>query len=135
MCDGKVVNVHEAVMVEDIIKDYIEQFCDEINKHEFLEIDTYIEDEDAFKVINYKDESAYQISVRAIIEQPIRDIISSLETGEFIKLHQITRIVGYFSRVHNWNKTKIGELISRRSGTYWDSKRVNTEKVGSIGEK
>ncbi len=30
----------------------------------------------------------------------------------------ITRIVGYFSRVNNWNKSKIGELKDRHKGNY-----------------
>jgi hypothetical protein len=35
-----------------------------------------------------------------------------------IKLHGITRIVGYYSRVTNWNKSKIGELRDRQKGQY-----------------
>jgi hypothetical protein len=30
----------------------------------------------------------------------------------------ITRIVGYYSRTHNWNKSKIGELRDRQKGQY-----------------
>ena len=30
----------------------------------------------------------------------------------------VTRIVGYFSRIDNWNKSKIGELKDRRRGNY-----------------
>ena len=30
----------------------------------------------------------------------------------------ITRIVGYYSRVNNWNKSKVGELKDRRRGDY-----------------
>jgi len=33
-------------------------------------------------------------------------------------VHGLTRVVGYFSRVNNWNKSKIGELKDRRSGNY-----------------
>ena len=33
-------------------------------------------------------------------------------------VYSITRVVGYYSRVHNWNKSKIGELKDRRKGTY-----------------
>ena len=31
---------------------------------------------------------------------------------------QITRIVGYFSQVQNWNPSKIGELHDRQKGNY-----------------
>jgi ribonucleoside-triphosphate reductase len=30
----------------------------------------------------------------------------------------VTRIVGYFSRVANWNKSKLGELKDRHRGNY-----------------
>ena len=30
----------------------------------------------------------------------------------------ITRVVGYFSHVENWNKSKIGELRDRQAGNY-----------------
>ena len=33
-------------------------------------------------------------------------------------VYHVTRIVGYFSRVHNWNSSKIGELKDRQKGRY-----------------
>ena len=33
-------------------------------------------------------------------------------------VYGMTRVVGYFSRVHNWNRSKIGELKDRRRGNY-----------------
>ncbi|KPK48930.1 MAG: hypothetical protein AMK72_05760, partial [Planctomycetes bacterium SM23_25] len=33
-------------------------------------------------------------------------------------VYGMTRIVGYFSRVSNWNKSKLGELKDRRRGNY-----------------
>lgn len=35
-----------------------------------------------------------------------------------IVLEGVTRIVGYYSRVNNWNKSKIGELRDRGDGRY-----------------
>ncbi len=35
-----------------------------------------------------------------------------------IVLNGITRIVGYYSRVNNWNKSKVGELRDRAAGRY-----------------
>jgi ribonucleoside-triphosphate reductase len=34
------------------------------------------------------------------------------------KVYGVTRIVGYFSRVDNWNKSKLGELADRQKGNY-----------------
>ncbi len=33
-------------------------------------------------------------------------------------LSHLTRIVGYFSQVHNWNRSKHAELRDRQSGSY-----------------
>ncbi len=33
-------------------------------------------------------------------------------------LQHMTRVVGYFSRVENWNKSKVGELKDRQKGDY-----------------
>ncbi len=35
-----------------------------------------------------------------------------------IVLNGVTRIVGYYSRVNNWNKSKVGELRDRAKGNY-----------------
>ncbi len=40
------------------------------------------------------------------------------------KIHHISRVVGYFSRIENWNKSKQGELQDRQKGNY----RVGQEK-------
>ncbi len=39
-------------------------------------------------------------------------------------VYQITRIVGYYSRINNWNKSKLGELTARRQGSYTLSEAV-----------
>lgn len=33
-------------------------------------------------------------------------------------LYHITRIVGYYSKIQNWNKSKVGELKDRHAGNY-----------------
>lgn len=82
------------------------QACDETTK------------ESQIKVLNSHNEAAYLVSVDAIVRQPLQDLILALETGLFMRLHGVTRIVGYFSRINNWNKSKIGELHDRHSGDY-----------------
>ena len=46
--------------------------------------------------------------------------LSDLITGKRLinPLDIVSRIVGYYSRVSNWNKSKIGELKDRRAGNY-----------------
>jgi hypothetical protein len=45
-------------------------------------------------------------------------------TANPIRLEGVTRIVGYYSRVNNWNKSKIGELRDRQKGQYGTGKHV-----------
>jgi len=46
--------------------------------------------------------------------------LRGLATGEtnITPLYHVTRIVGYYSRIENWNKSKLGELTDRRKGNY-----------------
>jgi len=44
-----------------------------------------------------------------------RDTCTTCESPD---VYGLTRIVGYFSRITNWNKSKIGELRDRRAGSY-----------------
>ena len=34
------------------------------------------------------------------------------------RTYKVSRIVGYFSRIPNWNPSKLGELKARRKGNY-----------------
>lgn len=35
-----------------------------------------------------------------------------------VVLQHMTRVVGYYSRIQNWNKSKLGELKDRHRGSY-----------------
>ena len=105
-----------------LIEEKLNAFDAAITGHDFLEVDGDIEgktpQEHLLKIINHKLECAFSISVDAIIRQDLEYVISSLETGITSRLHGVTRIVGYYSRISNWNKSKIGELHDRHQGKY-----------------
>lgn len=54
------------------------------------------------------------------IESANWEIIEEVLTckREPVVLQHMTRVVGYFSRIDNWNKSKIGELHDRHLGNY-----------------
>lgn len=72
---------------------------------------------------NVKDEH-----IEVVVSEVIEKVRDAAIAREFVKVIQdrrspiilngITRIVGYFSRINNWNKSKIGELRERRGGDY-----------------
>ena len=43
-------------------------------------------------------------------------IDKSIKQGKDV-IH-ISRVVGYYSRIHNWNKSKLAELKDRQKGQY-----------------
>lgn len=78
--------------------------------------------ESRVKILNHKTEEAIEVEIDAIITTPLEFLIPAIITGECIKLLGVTRIVGYYSRIVNWNKSKIGELKDRHKGKYSVSK-------------
>ena len=74
-----------------------------------------------------KDEGIYgkyiEVPLKEIVGKPIDQLMDVLNLKrKDVCLEGITRIVGYYSRVSNWNKSKIGELrdrvLSRHEGGY-----------------
>ncbi len=108
--------------VEILIEEKLSAFDTAIERHEFLEIDGDIlgntPKEDCIKIINHKLECAFAIDIDSVIRQDVGTVIHALETGITTRLYGVTRIVGYYSRVSNWNKSKIGELHDRHMGRY-----------------
>lgn len=103
-------------------------FNEAIESHEQLEIDSdYIKEPASLKthylkVVNHEMKGAYGVPLSAIIEYPVERLIKALESGIFRPLYGVTRIVGYYSRISNWNKSKVGELADRHNGDYSVSK-------------
>jgi len=115
-------NIFEADDVQTLIEEKLNAFDVAIGGHEFLEIDGDIEGDSpqdhSIKIINHKLESAYSISIDAVIRQGLDYVVDALETGNTTRLYGVTRIVGYYSRVSNWNKSKVSELNDRHAGRY-----------------
>ncbi len=47
-------------------------------------------------------------------------------------VYGITRIVGYFSRINNWNKSKLGELHDRQKGEYALKQDAGVAVAGAV---
>jgi hypothetical protein len=56
------------------------------------------------------------------------EVVGGEKSG--IQLEGVTRIVGYYSRTNNWNKSKVGELRDRAKGEYWHgaNQKANQEE-------
>lgn len=51
------------------------------------------------------------------VEWPVLEEILTGQREPHV-LYHMTRVVGYFSRTENWNKSKLGELADRHAGDY-----------------
>ncbi len=76
-----------------------------------------------------------EVSVAEVIEKPLDQLMEVLALNRKpIVCEGVTRIVGYYSRTHNWNKSKIGELRDRAQRNYgltvkspeYDQERMQT---------
>jgi len=47
-----------------------------------------------------------------------RGLLSNCQYCNSNNVYGVTRVVGYYSRVNNWNKSKVGELKDREKGNY-----------------
>jgi len=85
--------------------------------------------EEVFVIRDYsKTEGIEGAYVEVSIDEIVRKVTDCSRAQEFVKVIQndrapivlngITRIVGYYSRVNNWNKSKVGELRDRAKGSY-----------------
>ena len=61
----------------------------------------------------------HAVAVSSVLEHRWEDLEAVL-TGrrEACLMTHLTRIVGYYSRVRNWNRSKLAELRDRHAGTY-----------------
>lgn len=111
-----------ATMEATKLEEKLNAFDDAIKHHEYLEIDGDVEMEGealpVIKVLNHKRENASGVTLDAIKNQKLECIIKALETGISLRVFGVTRIVGYYSRVNNWNGSKRAELTDRHQGSY-----------------
>ena len=125
----------EAPVETSVLSESVNLFCDAIEAVERLEIEgtSMKEDGEVFVVRDHSIEdgvmgahvevSVEEIGVQIVgydAEKKAQEFISVIlnERGAIV-LNGITRVVGYYSRVNNWNKSKVGELRDRAKGTYW----------------
>ncbi len=101
-------------------------------------------DEEVFVIRDYsKTEGIEGAYVEVSIDEIVQKVTDTDKAQEFVQviqnerkpivLHGVTRIVGYYSRVNNWNKSKVGELRDRAQRNYgltaespmFDAERMN----------
>ena len=70
-------------------------------------------------VLHKPSDSKYRILL-STVEKEDWGTLEAIITGkrEALVLDHMSRVVGYFSRIQNWNRSKLGELRDRQAGKY-----------------
>ncbi len=99
------------------------EFFDRVEAHPDLE-GLGVEEESAegaaaVLVRHAPSDSKYRVDLTTVARHPW-EILENILTGrrEPKVLSHMTRVVGYFSRTENWNRSKLGELEARHGGEY-----------------
>jgi len=114
------------------IAEKLQMLVDAVEAEKELEIDGVTIDEgvEGLKILHMQRKEAYFVPLDLAITTPARDLVRALTTGENEILRGYTRIVGYYSRVGNWNKSKLAELKDRSKGNYFEGGRKDGDAIG-----
>lgn len=72
----------------------------------------------------------WRIAISSIVHAQwniLREVFAGLRDPNILK--RISRIVGYFAHLHNWNRSKLAELRDRHKGSYALSERDIVRKA------
>lgn len=100
----------------------LSEFYDRVEAHSALK-GVGVDSADADKpcvYVEYSDSGMVTRLPVAALKEAAWDLIEEILVGkrEPVVLQHMTRVVGYYSRIENWNKSKIGELKDRHRGEY-----------------
>jgi len=60
-----------------------------------------------------------EIDIQEVVDKPLKDVLAVIKEGRNdVVVKGYSRIVGYYSGIHNWNASKLSELKDRQEGTY-----------------
>ena len=95
----------------------ISSFISNVEGHNDFSV--VLNNEEGFGICNEKTGVEYTV-LKEAVEKHEWSVLESILLGdrEPRTLRHMTRIVGYFSQIENWNRSKIGELRSRHAGNY-----------------
>jgi len=105
------------------------ELLEAINNHDDLKI---VETDDLCVVVLANTGRAYRVWFDKVIRYGADQIMECL-TGkrEPVELYTYSRVIGYYSRIDNWNKSKLGELKDRRAGSYLIGEERAPKRIGA----
>jgi hypothetical protein len=142
------VTLKESASIAESVEKSLTIFVEAVELSSDLEIigTALPNSEEVFVLRDYsKTEGIEGAYVEVSIDEIVKKVTDTDKAQEFISvvqndrkpivLHGITRIVGYYSRVNNWNKSKVGELRDRAQRNYGltaESPKFDAERMNVI---
>ena len=115
-------------VTDEVIKECLNCFVDMANAVEGITVcgTEIVNGKEHFLIDNKRDKRHEQIRI------PVSEVVAKVKdtatakqiidvilyNREAFVLQGYTRLVGYFSKVSNWNKSKLSELKDRQNGSY-----------------
>lgn len=98
----------------------LDKFFEKIEDHESLRGVAIEMEEEGKLAIEHINSKLVTVVPAEAVEKADWEILEDIFTCKRDPqvLYHMTRVVGYYSRVENWNKSKIGELKDRQKGNY-----------------
>ena len=89
-----------------------------------------VTDTDEIIVKNLKNDTRFAFKVDAILDHEWDTLLDIMENKRSPKIMEhITRIVGYYSQLRNWNASKLAELEDRHLGVYGVPEKRDVEQL------
>lgn len=112
----------------------LKEFGEKVDVDDALDL-AHVDVEERFVVVHTITRGLYsKILVDAIIAYTEEELFGYMH-GKLDPrpLHHMTRIVGYYSELRNWNKSKLAELADRQKGDYGVSGAERKGWSGPLG--
>lgn len=109
-----------------------EQFLEIIEQHDELDIVDTNDETRIYTIVNSNTQRWYALEKDAIPKLAVEELTKLFEGKREVQmLFGFARVVGYYSSMVNWNRSKLGEAKDRRVGTYFIPEEQKTA-VGVI---
>ena len=114
----------------------LKHFYDKVMDHPGLKGHDVNVEERFVVVRNRQSNYLHKLKVKDIIDHTWKNLERVLYGEKHPRpLEHITRIVGYYSAVENWNKSKLGELKDRQLGKKRGGYSCSSEQLKKEGEE
>jgi len=94
----------------------VQDFIDKCVDHGYEWAEGKHDDNDGYFIRSERFDTKVHITKDAIEKNEWPRLCNGITQGKDV--YHMTRVVGYYSKIHNWNKSKIGELADRHEGEY-----------------